>query len=300
MDAYEMSMVKPTTCIPNFVTSTNEAMDYVGTAIDRNSENFSRSIERLTAGYFTEGGYVQLNEKVDFGAIKEKIKNAFTKLWNAIKNAFEFVLEKIKNLCSMIISKVPDMGIVKKHLAAADPNAQLGDFHSAVKLDDIMKYMGDVKGSVDKQVAMIQEVINVGESTGENTKLGIKALEVPSDANALIVKKMGDAKKVNVSFVASNLQYIYETATNYSANKKRVKSFYDYEYKVIASLQSKVKSCKSLDTESFNKGFTGLSKYMKFATKVGLGLLKASYNDCAKLLRAAAHVKAASNESFYF
>ena len=300
MDAYEMSMVKPTTCIPDFVTSTNEAMEYVGKAIDRNSENFSRSIDRLTAGYFTEAGYVQLNEKVDFGAIKEKIKNAFSKLWNAIKNAFAFVLEKIKNLCSMIMSKVPDMGIVKKHLAAADPKAQLGDYHPAVKIDDIMQYMADIKNAVERNITAIQNSINNHENDKDSvTKLTVKNFE-DRDANSAVTKKMGDAKKVDVSFVLSNLQYIYETATNYSTNKKKVKGFYDYEYKVIGSLQAKVKSCKSLDTESFNRAFTSLSKTMKFATKVGLGLLKVSYNDCAKLLRAAAHVKAASNESFYF
>lgn len=319
MNSYKLNinMVKPTTCIPNFVTSTNEAMEYVGLAIDRNSENFSRSIERLTAGYFTESGYVQLHE-IDFSAIKEKIINAFSKLWNSIKNAFAFVFGKIEKSCTKASSQLPKLSDLKKRLANADQDKVLGEYHiNMLATHSIFKYMDDIMSNIDKQVSNITDVLsntNADDSTSKKVQLNYDNFKIPDDVNAVIKEKMGEIKNVTTIDAYMRLEDIYITATIYDTNKKRINEFYDCEYKAITTLQSKVKSCKAIDTETFNKAFTNMSNYMKFATKVGLSLLTTSYNESVSLIRAAANIKAetdennnnnekskaSSNESFYF
>lgn len=304
MNAYDVMHTTPTNCIPDFVTSTNEAMEYVGIANDRNAELFSKSVSRMTAGYFTESGYVHLNE-ASFEDFKNKVLNALKKLWGNITKAFEFVLEKIKNLCSMIASKVPDYNVISKHLQAADPKTELGEIHENLFGVEIKPDANEV----DNCITDIENLINNASASANTiTKLDYdsyaKEHNIPAfdkDMMDKSVKKLsGDSTKVTVAYVNTNLKKIYETATQYNVNKNKIKHTYDYERKVIGNLSSKVKAAKNIEAEGFNKAFNALSKAMTYETKVSLKLLDVSYKECAKLLRAASRVKAAKTEAAWF
>ena len=97
----ELADVRPANIIPDFVTSVNEASQYVDEATDRYISKVLHSVSLAESKYYQQTGTKLILSEADeskkgaLQKIKDVIVNLFKKVWGFIQAAWEKVLTAI-------------------------------------------------------------------------------------------------------------------------------------------------------------------------------------------------------------
>lgn len=168
----ELADVRPANIIPDFVTSVNEASQYVDEATDRYISKVLHSVSLAESRYYQQTGTKLILSEADeskkgaLQKIKDTIVNLFKKVWGFIQAAWEKVLTAIKKVCAQFTMSDQDVANKLKYFKG-DKNRTAGSVHEFGGLDDLTSKTGSYANIINKGIVNMNNYASVYRSASD-------------------------------------------------------------------------------------------------------------------------------------